>query len=180
MLDSLDRRLKMDHYMTIVRGLTLAVTLVSIFAISVVTILRVINRAEFFSGRSRALVAVSLSVLFLVALSQFLVGPGDAYYTVWSGSEVNSATRYFLLPGVALGVAVAVLLSQILMLAGKTPSEEKPEPLAKKPERPVAKSKSPGRPKKEQPERQTTPSRAGGKEKNETKVKTTDEMTREK
>ena len=112
----------MDHYMTIVRGLTLLVTLASIFAISVVTILRVIKRAEFFSGRSRALVAVSLSALFLVALSQFLVGPWDPYHTVGSGSEVDSATRCFLLPGVALGVATAVLLSQVLLLASRTPA----------------------------------------------------------
>ena len=65
----------MDHCMTILRGLILAVTLVSIFAISVVTILKVIKLAEFFSGMSRALIAVSLSIPFF-ALSQFLVWRG--------------------------------------------------------------------------------------------------------
>jgi hypothetical protein len=138
----------MDYYLTIVRGLTLLVTLASIFAISVVTILRVMKQAEFLSGRSRALVAVSLSVLFLVALSQFLVGSGDAYHTAGSSTVVSSATRYFLLPGVALGVAAAVLLSQVLLLASRTPATEQPETPAKKPERGLVKAKSPGRPKK--------------------------------
>ena len=141
----------MDHYVTIVQVITLLVTLASIFAISMVTILKVIKRAEFFSGQSRTLVTVSLSILFLVALSQFLVGPEDAYHTGASGIEVNSATRYFLLPGVALGVAAAVLLSQVLLLASRTSADEQPEPLVKNSKQAVVKPKSPGRPKKEKP-----------------------------
>ena len=139
----------MGNYLTIVRGLILAVTLASIFAISVVTILKVIKRAEFFSGWSRALVAVSLSILFLVALSQFLVGPHDTYHASGSDSGISGVARYFLLPAVALGVAAAVLLSQVLLLASKTSPDERPEQAVKKLEGPVAKSKSPGRPKKE-------------------------------
>ncbi len=139
----------MGNYMSILRELILLVTLASIFAVLVVTVLKIIKRAAFYSGKTGALMAVSLSLLFLVALSQFLVGPGDAYNAVGSDGGVKAATSHSLLPGVALGVAVVVVLSQVLLLASKTSPDEKPEPLAKKSERPVAKSKSPGRPKKE-------------------------------
>lgn len=111
------------------------------------TVLKVIRRAAFYRGKTAVLIAGALFVLFLVALSQFLVGPGDAYQAAGSDSGVKAAS-HSLLPGVALGVAAAVVLSQILLLAGKTPPDEKPEALAKKSESP-AKPKSPGRPKKE-------------------------------
>jgi len=51
-------------------------------------------------------------------------------------------------PALPWGAAVAVVLSQILLLASKTSPDEEPEPLTKKPARPVVKSKSTGRPKK--------------------------------
>jgi uncharacterized membrane protein YozB (DUF420 family) len=140
---------KMYDHMTIIRGSILAVTLGSIFAIVLVTMLKVIERAGFFHRKTAVLVAVSLSILFLVALSQFLVGPWDAYHTAGSDSGINGVARYFLLPGVALGVAAAVLLSQVLLLASKTLPEERPELFAKKPDHSVVKSNSPGRPKKE-------------------------------
>jgi hypothetical protein len=143
----------MDHYLAIVRGLTLLVALASIFAISVVTILKVIKRAEFFSGRSSALVAVSLAVLLLVALSHFLVGPADAYHAAGSDIAVEMA-NHSLLPGVALGVVGAVLLSQILLLASRIRPNEESEPLAKEPELAI-KPKSPGRPKKKPVEKES-------------------------
>ena len=136
--------------MTILRGLILAVTLVSIFAISVVTILKVIKLAEFFSGRSRALIAVSLSILFFVALSQFLVWQGGADDTAGYDGGGNAMTRDFLLPGVALGIAAVFLLSQVLLLANRMPAEEKPEPFAKKPYLAVVKSNSQEKPKKKE------------------------------
>jgi len=140
-----------DYIMSILKEVPLVATLASIFAILVATILKVIKRAEFFRGKIAVLVAVSLSVLFLVALSQFLVEPPDAHHTPGSGSGVNAATRYFLLPGVALGVAAAVVLSQVLLLANRMPPDEKPEPLLKKPDLEVVKSKSPKSQKKEKP-----------------------------
>ena len=140
-----------DYIMPVLKELPLVATLASILAILVATILRVIKRAEFFHGKTAVLVAVSLSVLFLIALSQFLVEPPDAYHTPGSGSGVNAATRYFLLPGVALGIAAAVLLSQVLLLASRKPPGEKSEPLAEKSDLAVVKSKTPGRPKKEKP-----------------------------
>ena len=138
----------MGNYMLILRELILLVTLASIFAVLVVTVLKIIRRAAFYSGKTGVLMAVSLSILFLVALSKFLVGPGNAYHAAGSDSGVK-AVSHSLLPGVALGVAAAVVLSQVLLLASRIPPSEKPEPLAKKSERPAVKSKSPGRPKKE-------------------------------
>jgi hypothetical protein len=137
----------MDYYMTIVRGLILSVTLASIFAVFVVTILKIMRRAGFSHGKTAVLVAVSLSLLFLVALSQFFIGPGNAYHAAGSDNAGNAVARYVLPPGIALGVAAAVLLSQILLLASRARADEQPESLAKKPERPV-RSKPSGRPKK--------------------------------
>jgi hypothetical protein len=129
--------------MTIVRGLMLSVTLASIFAIFLVTILKVIKRAGFFHRKTAVVVSTAISILFLVALSQFLVGQGGADDTAGPNSG-------FLLPAVALGIAAAVLLSQVLLLANRMPPDEKPEPLAKKPDLAIVKSNSPGRPKKKE------------------------------
>jgi len=159
-----------DYIMSILKEVPLVATLASIFAILVVTILKVIKRAEFFYGKTAVLVAVSLSVLFLVALSQFLVEPPDAHHTPGSGSGVNATTRYFLLPGVALGVAAAVVLSQVLLLASRMPPDEKSEPPAKKPERFMVKPKSPGRLKKAESKRPPVPQKPSGKGKNEAKA----------
>ena len=135
----------MGNYMTIVRGLTLSVSLVSIFTVLVVTVLKVIRRAAFFKGKTAVLMAVSLSLLFLVALSQFLIVPDPG-----SGNSVNAPVGYiYLLPGVGLTVAAAVVLSQILLLAGRTSPSEGPELLAKKSVSAVVKAKTSGRPKKE-------------------------------
>jgi hypothetical protein len=139
---------KMINHISILRELAMLVALASIFTILVVTILKLLRRAAFFQGTTAVIMAVSLSLLFLVVLSQSLAVPGEAYYATGSGSEENAATDYFPLPGIALAVAAAVVLSQVLLLASKTSPDEKPGPLARKPERTV-KPKSPGRAKKE-------------------------------
>lgn len=137
----------MFNYMTILRGLLFLVTLISIFTIFLVTVLKIIRRASFFKGKTAVLIAVSLSLLFLVALSMFLIVPEPG-----SGNSVNEPEGYFyLLPGIGLTVAAAVVLSQILLLADNTLPSEKSEPLAKKPVNAVVKAKSLGRPKKEKP-----------------------------
>lgn len=164
----------MSNYMTIVRGLMLSVTLASIFAILVVMILAILRQAAFFSRRSQALVAVSISILFLVAFSYFLVGSGDTYRTAGHENEVRAA-GHSLLPGVALGIAAAVVLSQVMLLASQTSPEEKPQLLAKKPESPAVKAKSPGRPKKAEPEQQRVPQKSAGKGKGEAKAVATTE-----
>lgn len=166
----------MENYMTIVTGLILAVTLASIFAISVVTLLIIIKRAQFFSGRSGTLVAVSLLMLFSVALYEFFVGLGDAYHITGSDSGIK-AVHHSSLHKVALVVAAAVVFSQVPLLANKISLNEKPEATTKKSERSIIKPKSPGRPKKAESERPPTPPKSGGKEKNVAKISTGIERT---
>ena len=111
---------------------------------------------------------MSLSILFLVALFYFLVGPPDAYQPP-GYDHVVKATGHSLLPGVALGVAAAVVLAQVLLLASKTAREEISKSPAKKLES-TMKSKSPGRPKRKEPEDLPAPHKPGGKRENEAKV----------
>ena len=158
----------MGNYMSILRECILLVTLASIFAIFWVTVLKVIRRAAFYRGKMAVLISGALSILFLVALSEFLVGPGGADHTIGPDTSVKTAS-HSLLPGVALGVSAGVLLSQVLLLASRTSPDERPESLVRKSERSVVKPKLPGRPKK-QPESPPTPQKPGGKRKNEAKV----------
>jgi len=172
----------MDQYMTILRGLILAVALASIFSISVATLLIIIKRAQFFSERSQALVAVSLSILFLVALSNFLIWPG--YTNPNAGSEINvEVAGYSMLPGVALGVAAVVVLSQVLVLANKTPLNGNSDVITKgivshtnKPKNTTVKSR-PGRPKKVESKSPPVPQKPVGKGKKEAKTNSSVEGT---
>ena len=161
----------MGNYMSILRECILLVTLASIFAIFWVTVLKVIRRAAFYRGKMAVLISGALSILFLVALSEFLVGPGGADHTIGPDSSVKTAS-HSLLPGVALGVSAAVLLSQVLLLDSRTSPDERSESLAKKSERSVVKPKSPGRPKKKETSRPPAPQKPGGKRKNEAKTST--------
>jgi hypothetical protein len=142
----------MENYL-ILRGVIMAAALVSIFAISIATLLIIIKRAQYFSGRTCTLVAISLSILLLVALSNFLIGHRDDDPNVISKIRVKTP-GHSQLPGVALGVAAAVLLSQVLVLVNKTPQEENSDVITKKTlsnannhKNTTVKSK-PGRPKK--------------------------------
>lgn len=141
----------MINHISILRDLTLIVTMASIFTVLVLMILTVLRRAAFFEGARAVAMAVSLSLLFLIALFQFLVFP-----TAASGNAANAPVGYFyLLPGVALAVAAAVVLSQVLLLASRIPPSEKlstgdGETVAKESENSLTKTKSRGRPKKKE------------------------------
>ncbi|MHC4680388.1 MAG: hypothetical protein ACYTEK_17005 [Planctomycetota bacterium] len=140
-----------DHIL-ILRAITLSVTLVSIFTVLLATILKLIRQAAFFHGKMAVITAVALSLLFLVALFPFLAVPATG-----SGNTVDAPVGYFyVLPGVALTVAAAVVLSQVLLLAARIPPSEEPpagvrETDAKKSKSSLAKPKARGRPKKEKP-----------------------------
>lgn len=128
----------------------LSVTLASIFAIFLMTILKVTKRVWFFHRKTAFVVSTAVSILFLFALPQFLVEPPDAHHTRGYGGVINAAARYFQLLGVALGAAAAVALSQVLQLVSRMPADEKPKPLAKKSYLAVVKNNSHGRPKKKE------------------------------
>jgi len=87
----------MDGYISIFQDLTLFVTLASVFIVLVVTLMKIVERAAFFQGKTAVLMAVALSILFLVALSQFLVGPGQVYHGAGPVGGIK-ATRSFCLP----------------------------------------------------------------------------------
>ena len=178
MLNFSEKRFKIGNFMSILRELILLVTLASIFAIFMVTVLKIIRRAAFYRGKTAILIAGALSVLFLVALSYFLVGSGYTYHIAGTDSSIE-AVSHSLLSGVALGVAAADVISQILLLAGKTPPDEKPEALANKSESPTN-LKSPGRPKKQALGRKMVLPQSDRKENNEAKVSSTAETTRKK
>jgi len=141
----------MGNYILILRELIRLLTAASILIVTTVTVLKIIRRAGFYSGKTGVLMAVSLSLLFLVALSEALVFPA-----LGSGNEVNATVGYFyLLPWVALAVAAAVVLSQVMLLASRTSPNEKPSASdgktdAKESEYSLAKPKSRGRPKKKE------------------------------
>jgi len=141
----------MGNYISILKDLTLIVTMASIFTVLVVMILKLLRQAAFFEGVRAVAMAVSLSLLFLVAFSQFLLFP-----VTGSGNAVNAAVDYFYpLPWVALAVAAAVILSQVLLLASRIPPSEEPsagdrKTDAKESEHSLAKPKSRGRPKKKE------------------------------
>jgi hypothetical protein len=136
----------MDCY-TIIRAIILSVTIASIFVISVATLSKVIIRAAFFSEKTSVIVAVSLSILLLVPLILILVVPAGPYEAAGSDSGINDIIRCIILSGVALGVAGAVLLSQVMLLASKIPPVEKNDPPTKKSESTV-KSKTYGQSRK--------------------------------
>jgi hypothetical protein len=141
----------MINHISILRDLTLIVTMASIFTVLVLMILKVLRPAAFFEGARAVAMTVSLSLLFLIALFQFLLFPNTG-----SGNSVNAAVDHFYpLPWVALSVAAAVVLSQVLLLASRIPPSEKlstgdGETVAKESENSLAKPRSRGRPKKKE------------------------------
>ncbi len=126
----------------------LSVTLALLFGIFLMTILKVTKRVWFFHKKMVLVASMAISILFLVALPQFLVEPPDAHHTPEYGSVINTAARYFQLLGVALGAEAAVVLSQVFLLVSRMPPDEKPKPLAKKFYLTVMKNNSPRRLKK--------------------------------
>ena len=92
----------MRNYMTIVRGFMLSVALASIFAIFLMTILKVTKGVWFFHRKTALVVSTAISILLLVALPQFLVEPPDAHHTPGYGGVIYAAARYFQLLGLAI------------------------------------------------------------------------------
>jgi hypothetical protein len=145
-----ERSVQIDGYISVFQDFTLFVTLASVFIVLVVTLMKIVGRAAFFQGRTAVLMAVALSVLFLVALSQFLVSPGQVYHGAGPVGGIKAVTHGSLLAGVALGIAAAVMLSQVLLLASRISPGEKSESRATKTDHPLLVAKRRGRRKKEQ------------------------------
>jgi hypothetical protein len=116
--------------------------------------------------------AVSLSVLSLVALSEVLVGPGQAYDGAGSAGGITAVKHGSLLAGVALGISAAVVLSQVLILASKILPGEKLETRATKSDHPLLAAKPRGRRKKDQADLPLAKPKFRSRVKNEPKTST--------
>lgn len=102
-------------------GVMTVVSLAAILIVLLLTILRLLRAASFFQSNNAVIMALCISLLFIVGISQLLLVP-----TVIPGNVGSrGAVSHLLLPYLALAVAAAVVLSQVLLLASKIlPSEE--------------------------------------------------------
>ena len=130
---------------------------VAVFVIVLTTVHKTLQKT-LFQGRTTIVMALAVSVLCIVGMYQFLGTPGDSSSGPETGNKTNVTLNYILLPYVAL--AVAILLSQLLLFASKILPGEKPEAIAKSTKPKLAKPKSPGKPKKTEAGR--SPAAQGG------------------
>ena len=140
---------------------------VAVFVIVLTTVHKTLQKT-LFQGRTTIVMALAVSVLCIVGMYQFLGTPGDSSSGPQTGNKTNVTLNYILLPYVAL--AVAILLSQLLLFASKILPCERPEAIAKSTQTKLAKPKSPCRPKKKEPGRSPTAQKPGGKGKSKAKA----------
>jgi len=138
----------MSNYISIPEVMLLA-TLAAIFVILFVTMLKILRQVSFFQGKTAVVMALCVSVLCIVGLSQFLAIPGVTGTEIGIHNEAGSPISHLLLPYVALAVAVAVMLSQVLLFASKDLPVERPETSTKEAGR--GRTKPRGRPKNDSP-----------------------------
>lgn len=155
---------------TLLQNIMLVLFGAVIFVILLTTVHRTLQKT-LFKGRAAILMALAISALCIVGMYQFLWVPADPSSGPNAENKTHVTLNYILLPYVAL--AVAILLSQLLLFASKILPGEKSEAvgkekksLAQKPKSVVAKPKSPGRPKKQAIGRKTVVSQSDRKEKN--------------
>jgi hypothetical protein len=161
----------MNSYLSI-PNVTMVLTLAATFVVLFTTVLKILRRGS--SGEGKTAVILALCVCIIV-LSQFIIVPGELYGT----PEVNRKTivpvSHLLLSYFALSVAGAIVLSEVLVLAGGMPPSKKPpagdlNTNAKESERSLPKSKLPGRPKKAESKSPPTTQKPAGKGKSKANV----------
>jgi hypothetical protein len=124
-----------------------AVSLAAIFIVLLTTMLKILKAVSFFQGVQVWVMAVSVSLLCILGM----VIPSGTYKSVGGDNEIKITANYLLLGYMALAVAVGVILSQLLLLAGRILPGERTKVDDRGWERPpTAKANSPGRPKKEE------------------------------
>ena len=157
----------MSNYTSIISNIMLVLFGVAVFVIVLTTVYKTLQKT-LFQGKTAIVMALAVSVLCIVGMYQFLGTPGDSSSGREIGDKTNVTLNYILLPYVAL--AVAILLSQLLLFASKILPGEKPEAIVKSTEPKLAKPKSPGRPKKKEAGRSPVAQKPGGKGKSEAKA----------
>ncbi len=143
----------MQELNVLLPGIMSVLSLAAILIVLLFTILRLLRAASFFQGKIAVIMAMCISILFIVGMSQLLVVPGGMPNIAEANPGASVAVNYLLLPCLALAVAAAVVLSQVLLLASRIPPSEElsagdRETDGKESECSLAKAKSPGRPKK--------------------------------
>ena len=117
----------MNAVISFLPTLALLVTLAAIFVVVFLAVLKILKNVSLFGGHTAVTLACCVAVLCIVGLAQLLVAPHVQYHAVEAGQKVKSSGGYELLPYVALSVAAAVILSQLLLIGGKTTPERQPQ-----------------------------------------------------
>ena len=138
----------MSNY-TSLQDIMLVLFGVAVFVIVFSTVRRTLKSTPLFQGKTATMIALAVSALCLVGIYEFLVVPGDLSSSTETGNNTNVILNYILLPYVCL--AIAILLSQLLLFASKILPSEESETIAKKTEPKLTKPKPPRRPKKAKP-----------------------------
>jgi len=164
----------MINYISL-QNIMLAVFGAAVFVIVLTTVHRTLQKT-LFQGRTAILMALAVSALCIVGMYQFLGISGASSSGPETANKTNVTLNYILLPYVAL--AVAILLSQLLLFASMILPHEKSDVITKgtgsltqKSKSVVAKSK-PGRPKKAESGHSLAAQKSGAKGKSEAKANT--------
>jgi hypothetical protein len=126
----------MNGLISFLPTVALLVTLAAIFTVLFLAVLKILKSVSLFQGRTAVIMAVCVAVLSIVGLAQLLVAPRTQYGLQDANQKLKQTGGYVLLPYVALAVAAAVILSQLLLIAGKVTPEKPPE-CATETQRPV-------------------------------------------
>jgi hypothetical protein len=103
--------------------LALLVSLAAIFVVLFLAVLKILKSVSLFQGRTAVIMASCVAILCIVGLAQLLVAPRTEYRGQDANQKLESTGGYILLPYVTLAVAAAVILSQLLLMAGKNPQD---------------------------------------------------------
>lgn len=139
----------MSNYISTSQDIMLVLFGVAVFVIVFATVNKTLRSTPLFRGKTVTMIALAVSALCIVGMYQFFVVSGDKVSATETEGKTNVPLNYILLPYVAL--AIAILLSQLLLFAGKILPSEESEAITKVTEPKLTKPKSPGRPKKEKP-----------------------------
>jgi uncharacterized membrane protein len=138
----------MKECITLLPEVMVLLTVASIFVILFVTVLKILKAVSFFQGKTTVVMTLSICVLCIIGLS--LAVPTATHNTAAGSRNVDGTLCYLLLPYVAMAVAAAVILSQVLLLASRVSPGERGGSSAEKSENMAATTKPRGRPKKKE------------------------------
>jgi|GEM_PF-1469906 len=140
------------------------VSLAAIFVVLLISMLKILKAVSFFQGVQSWVMAVSVALLCILGI----VILSGTYKSVGSDNEIKVTTNYLLLGYMALAVAAGVILSQLLLLAGRILPDERTKVNDRGSERsPTTKANSPGRPKKQEADLPLAKQKPQGKPKRE-------------